>query len=462
MANITINCFTWVVTPDTTTYEDLSYQGDKWIILDHQKTAKYIIKKHILKWVDENIFIYMEWIYIPISRTNIKKIIIDTLNIFFIETEIMKIIKTEDINKIYDFIVTIAEDEWLKKALRRDETHTKKHEFEVNYKYYCFDHKKGIIVSYSPNSFRFSKLEWDFSDVYEQEEPKKWLLFLNEILEWYYDKQAIIDFIQEYFWLLFTSSVLRETWLILYWSGANGKGVMLHIIEKILGSQNVSHVWMHELQKDQFVYKLFWNNCNIDSDMQQWLQLDSSIIKKCISGEPLMCKIIRQMPFTFAPTCKFIIATNELPNIYTPDFSTLRRFVIIHLKKSFYWQENRNLKQELEEEIPQIISWATEWLEKLLKRWEFIVPNELKSNAETLVLENDSARQFIEEWTWRIVIHQYSKIPYKQLYQLYKSFCNDTWYIAVTMRKFNKRVKDLWYQEYREARERWFLGIWTE
>jgi putative DNA primase/helicase len=63
--------------------------------------------------------------------------------------------------------------------------------------------------------------------------------------------------------------------LLLYGSGANGKGVFLSAIRNLLGFNNCSNVGLHEINNAQNLYNLFGKLVNIDSDMQQDVQLDS-------------------------------------------------------------------------------------------------------------------------------------------------------------------------------------------
>lgn len=465
METIKLDYFLGKLLPDTTSYELLSYTTDRWTMIDHQKIAKYIIEKYILASSDGNIFRYGEWIWEAISHIMVENTIIEVIEKFFVQNDLIKKIKKSDVNQILDFLIVIAENKDLKNALKRKKNDTEKYENHINYYEWTINHRNGNVDLYSPKVFRFSKLPRSAMDILSDEEKNiysKRYAFLDEILEWYNDKESIKNFLQEYFWLLLTNSVKFERWLLLYGSWANGKWVLLHIIEKMVWPENVSHVWMHELNKEQTLYNLFWKMVNLDCDMQQSVQLDSSIIKKIISSETITWKLLYVNPLEFNPTCKLVIATNELPRVTTPDFSISRRFVILHLKKSFFGKENRNLKYELEKELPEIITWSIEGLERLLKRWEFLIPEELRAIWEQFILDYDSVKQFLNDGQQYICQGDDERIPHAQLYTLYKKFCRDTWIpTANSSRELNKRIRELWFKELRKHYARWFKWIWV-
>jgi putative DNA primase/helicase len=82
---------------------------------------------------------------------------------------------------------------------------------------------------------------------------------------------------------LFIPNTQYEKSILIYGNGANGKGVFLEVIRDLLGVNNCIGIGMHEINRDQNLLLLLGKLVNIDSDMQQGVQLDSGIIKKIIS-----------------------------------------------------------------------------------------------------------------------------------------------------------------------------------
>lgn len=97
---------------------------------------------------------------------------------------------------------------------------------------------------------------------------------------------------------------------------------------------------MHEINRDQNLYLLFGKLALVDSDMQQSVQIDSGIIKKLVSGESILGKVVYQKPISFAPRARLLLATNELPYLRSVDNSIARRFIFLHLKQSFFGRED--------------------------------------------------------------------------------------------------------------------------
>jgi putative DNA primase/helicase len=197
---------------------------------------------------------------------------------------------------------------------------------------------------------------------------------------------------------------------------------------------------------------------NIDSDMQQGVQLDSGIIKKIISWEHIVGKVVYEKPISFAPYTRLLLATNELPYLKSADQSIKRRFIFIHLKKSFIWQEDPTLKDKLKAEKTQIFVWAIEWLKRLLARWSFLIPDELQNDIDWFIKENDSVTQFLESWS--IYIEEELSISNRILYLDYSNFCKDNGFKPLGQIKLGKRLVDRWYVRYTDGRERGIKWLW--
>jgi len=199
----------------------------------------------------------------------------------------------------------------------------------------------------------------------------------------------------------------------------------------------------------------------IDADMQQWVQLDSWIIKKIISWENIKGRALYKDPITFSPYTKLLLATNDLPRLKSADQSIKRRFVFLHLKNSFIWREDYWLKDRLKKEKEEIFIRAIQWLKRLLARWHFQIPKELQDDLTSFIKENDSVEQFLESWS----VVQWGElfISNKILYNSYSWFCKENWYKPLSLIKLWRRLVNKWYRKYTTWKDRWFKGMgWEE
>lgn len=426
------------------------HESNKWFSINHQEVARYVITKYTLSAVDDNIFQYNAGIWEYLSKQWLQKLILDALNEIVVDLSYK--VKTFDINEVLNFIVAMSYNERLKFAINNPI------EYEINFLDNILNINTMKSKSYSPSCNKLYKLDVGYFDAISSISPHRFMAFLSEILEGYKEKEAIIDFLQEYIWYLLVPMTKYEKGLFLLWSWANGKSVLLNVIKWILWIKNISSIWLQDLSREQSRFNLLWKIALIDSDLQQAVQLDSWIIKKIISWETIDGKPLYRQILEFKPLCRIVCASNHRPYIKSVDNSINRRFVFIHLKKNFVWRENPNLTEELLGEKTAIIWWALKWLERLMNRKKFHIPKELTDIIDQFVEEHDSVKQFISD-LWDISESSNDKTSYQKIHNTYKSFCKQTWQKPVSMVTMNKKLRDFGYEEYRTESERWFVWI---
>lgn len=421
--------------------------------INHNEFAKYLIRKFNIASSNQNLFIYSyRWkkgIWSFLDKQSMEKIIMNELESWFYH--IINNIKRSDKNDVLEFIITHSKNYDLEESLSLF------NDGEICMDDWILEIKSMNFREYSSEDYKFHKLPYSINVFDNYSEPKKFLNFLGEILEWYENIEHIIWFLQEFIWYLFVASTKFEKSFLMHWTGANGKWVLLKIIEDILWKENCANIWLENINKEQLLQHLVWKLVNIDFDMQQNVQLDSWNIKKIISWEDIIAKTVYKQPITFIPYSRLLIATNELPFLKTIDNSIKRRFVFLHLKQSFYGKENPNLVKEILEEKENIFVWAIRWLERLIKRDGFVIPKELEEETIRFIKENDTVEQFFEEWI--IAVDPESKIPFWDLYTLYKIFCSDFWYKPLNNISFSKKINDRGFTRKTDWKKRYFIGI---
>ena len=161
-------------------------------------------------------------------------------------------------------------------------------------------------------------------------------------------------------------------------------------------------------------------------------------------------------PFFFRPHARIIIASNSMGKV--KDFAdnwAFRRFLFIHLKQSFWYKKDVDLKQKLLKELDLIFAWAIKGLPELLQRNEFNIPIELKDQTKEAFKEQDSFLIFFEEYLEK---NHDSKIYNKVRYPLYKKFCRDTGEVTLSQIILSKRLIGLGFKSF-WGNNRWFSGL---
>ena len=127
------------------------------------------------------------------------------------------------------------------------------------------------------------------------------------------------------------------------------------------------------------------------------------------------------------------------------------------MKQSFLWKEDPTLKERLKSEKNLIFVWAIAWLKRLLKRWHFDIPDELKNDIEWFIKENDSVTQFIESED--TLIWEELSISNKDLYYHYSCFCKENGFKPLGLIKLWNRLLEKWFHRYTNGKTRGIKGL---
>ena len=386
------------------------------------------------------------------NKYEVEKLVIELME------ELLEIenIKTNDKTTIISFLLTHCESEELRNKLEK-----KVQEWNL-----LFLSNKVINITtreereYQKDDFALTKLPYGTHQIESDSLPLERLAFLDSILDWWESPADIAEFLQEYLWWLLVPSTKYEKALLLRWSGSNWKWCLVETIKHVVWEENSTSLGLHEINKDQNLHLLLWKLVFIDSDLNNSIQLDSWIIKKLVSWEAILAKEVYKRPICFTPYARLLLCTNSLPYIKNIDKSISRRFVFLHLKKSFTENPDPNLKIKLKKEAPQIFARAIQGLKRLEKRWHFDVPKCLKEDLETYIKESDSVEMFLQYGNLQKGPNLY--IPSRNLFNMYEWYCRCNWYKPLWSRKLIDRLEAKWYEKHRTARDRWILGLWWD
>lgn len=221
--------------------------------------------------------------------------------------------------------------------------------------------------------------------------------FLEQVFEG--DKQRIA-LSQEWVGYLLTAEMKAQMALILFGSGANGKGVFVDIISMLIGVENISHIPLNELHKGFSRVCLYNKTANISSENETDGKGFNTQYFKGIVGEDIIHAEQKNKPvFSFKPTAKIVMAMNNLP--YTSDKSRgyYRRLSILHFSTFFNEeQRDKDLKEKLQVELPGIFLWALEGLKRLRENnYNFSECESTKKILSQYEKELNPILQFCEE-----------------------------------------------------------------
>ncbi|MBU3144612.1 phage/plasmid primase, P4 family [Clostridium sp. CF012] len=177
---------------------------------------------------------------------------------------------------------------------------------------------------------------------------------------------------QEWAGYSMTAEVKAQKALVLYGTGANGKGVFIDLISYCIGSENISSVALNELNKPFMRVCLHNKLANICSENENNGASLNTQYFKMITGEDVITAEQKYKPaFSFKPTAKIIMAMNNLPHTKDTSHGFQRRLSVLHFRNTVAENKrDRNLKDKLKQELQGIFNWSILGL-KRLKENEF-------------------------------------------------------------------------------------------
>lgn len=247
----------------------------------------------------------------------------------------------------------------------------------------------GAVVPNTPEYLNFNAVAYAADPAAPR--PAGWLAFLNEL--WPDDPDSI-DLLQEWFGYLLTPDTRAQKMLLMVGPPRSGKGTINRVLQALVGEDNCA---TPALGGDDGLGGRFGLETLLNKSVaivedariprgQQTTNATSRMLT--VSGEG--CMTVDRKGTTALPRVRlyvrFVVATNEMPDL--PDASTAlaRRWCILRLTRSFFGKEDADLGDRLLAELPGILNWSVEGWQRLRGRnFRFTEPAASRAEAETLV-----------------------------------------------------------------------------
>lgn len=277
-----------------------------------------------------------------------------------------------------------------------------------------------------------------------QAEAPRFKKFLSEIVEPDEKEEGLkkIHLILEMMGYAILTTAKYEKFFILVGPGANGKSILLHTLEALVGRNHCSSIQPSQLANQFYRAHLYNKLINVISELKVGAEIADDWLKKITSGELTSADEKFKPPFEFKPYCTCIFATNHLP--HTRDFSEalFRRAVMIEFNRTFDTDEQDvNLKDKLSQELPGILNLVLLRIGQVIKTGQFTEPESSKALKHKWRLEADQAAQFLEDvcevgpnfWT-----------ASKEIYDAYKNWAEEVGIRkALNMKTLGMRLQKL-------------------
>ena len=231
----------------------------------------------------------------------------------------------------------------------------------------------------TPQLFALNALSFDYDPAVP--EPDRWHHFLNEL--WPDDPAAQFT-LQRWAGYCLSADTRQQKGLLVVGPKRSGKGTIGRVLAALLGQDNICAPTMGSLATNFGLAALLGKSLAIISDARLSGRSDQAVVVERIlstTGEDhLTVDRKYREPVTCRLPTRFLILTNELPQVKDASGAFASRFIVLQLTESFLGREDPRLTDRLLDELPAILNWAVEGWHDLHHRGHFDQP---ESGVET-------------------------------------------------------------------------------
>lgn len=244
------------------------------------------------------------------------------------------------------------------------------------------------------------------------------------------------------------------------------KGTFSHILQCVLGHENVTAKTFDQLAEQQFeLQHLHRKFANIGDEMPRGVKQYVETIK-AITGESLIeaPKKHSNEHFHFWNEAKCFFIGNELPRVGEAGDAFWDRVEVIPYPHRF--KENKTYEETLlgdEKEISGLLYCSLAAVQRALKRGDFSVP--VSAIKEEWRRESDTVRAFVQESLegGKLVLDKDAEIRENELYWEFQSYRGDSKQIA-SPKTFTRRLREQFgivtrQVMVRNVRDRYYVGV---
>ena len=267
--------------------------------------------------------------------------------------------------------------------------------------------------------------------------------YLNKVLPDPERQRVLAEYLGFVFIKHGSNALKEEKALILYGTGANGKSVFFEVVNALLGTDNVSSYSLQSLTNDNGYFRAKLANKLVNYASEINGNLEASIFKQLVSGEPVEARLPYGQPFILKQYAKLIFNCNELPKDVEHTNAYFRRFLIIPFDVTIPpHEQDKNLHTKIiEKELSGVFNWVLKGLNRLLEQKKFSDCEAAQQAVEQYKIESNSVQMFLNENEYKGSSINYKLI--KDLYPEYRSFCMDDGMTPFKKSNFIKQLRAL-------------------
>jgi len=293
--------------------------------------------------------------------------------------------------------------------------------------------KADTTEPHSPEHMFTSRLGAEFDATAE---CPQWQAFLNQVVSSDTHQAKLQEYVG---YCLHHWSMPYHKALFLVGPTASGKSTFLDTVNALLGEDTVASLTPQQLTSERFApAEIYGKWANIRNDIPKETVKNTGTLKEVLAGDPLKAEEKRKDPFFFRPTAKHLFSANQLPEMEVDDEAFFRRILLVPFPETVPKADrDKHLADRLNDELPGILNWALEGLQRLLANGSFTGDRSPGKTQETWSKWGDSVERFAS-----IALTDGSNdIPKSDVYDAYLEFCRSEGMPSDTQHMMTRELK---------------------
>lgn len=252
-----------------------------------------------------------------------------------------------------------------------------------------------VLLPHSAGFFTTNTLPYAWQD---KGSAPEWLKFLEQV--WPNDQESQ-NTLQEMFGYLLTADTSQQKMFMLIGPKRSGKGTIGRVLSSLLGRNNIASPTLTSLTTQFGLQPLIDKLVALVPDARVSSQSNTQAIVErllMVSGEDCITVDRKHTDsWTGTMSARFVILTNETPQLGDSSGALSGRFITLAMDQSFYGREDHGLTARLLAELPAIFRWALDGRDRLKQRGYFIQPAAGVEAADELAEINSPIGLFVAE-----------------------------------------------------------------
>lgn len=247
-----------------------------------------------------------------------------------------------------------------------------------------------------------------------------WLGFLDQVLPG--DEQAQ-DFLAEWFGYVLSGRTNQQKMAALIGKRRSGKGTVARVLGAMAGQEATAGLDLNLAAGTFGIENLIGRSLAISGDVR-WQSKNIGdavpILLGVIGEDVITVHRKNKVSWTGKLGVRFMLMSNETPTFSDRSGALGGRMVYVKFDQSFYGREDIGLTEKLLKELPGILNWALDGLDRLDRRGRFTEPASGQAEADSVRRLSDPIGAFIEDWC---EVGPDESISLDHLYLKYRNWC---------------------------------------